>query len=75
MTRLFVLGFDNEAEAAGWKSAVEAFGGDGNKFARWVLLKKIAPAFRSMMVNTADSPIMNIFTEYQTEQETPSTGD
>jgi regulator of protease activity HflC (stomatin/prohibitin superfamily) len=69
-----VIRFDNEAEAAGWKNAVEAFGGDGDKFARWVLLKKIAPAFRSMMINTADSPIMDIFTEYQNQQKTPSSG-
>ena len=69
-----VIRFDNEAEAAGWKNAVEAFGGDGDRFARWVLLKKIAPAFRSMMINTADSPIMDIFTEYQNQQKTPSPG-
>ena len=56
-----VIRFDNEAEAAGWRKSVEAFSGEGNEFARWVFLKKIAPAFRSMMVNTADSPLMDMF--------------
>lgn len=60
-----VIQFDNEAEAAGWRRSVEAFGGEGDEFARWVLLKKIAPAFRSMMVNTADSPLMDLFNTYQ----------
>jgi len=69
-----VVRFNNEAEAAGWKKAVEAFGGDGDQYARWVLLKKIAPAFRSMMVNTADSPMMDIFTEYGTDRATPAEG-
>ena len=59
-----VIGFNNEAEAAGWQRAVEAFGGNGNEFARWVMFKKIAPAFRGMMVNTADSPLMDIFQQY-----------
>ena len=59
-----VIQFNNEAEAAGWKKSVEAFSGDGNEFARWVLLKKLAPAFRRMMVNTADSPMMDIFETY-----------
>ena len=59
-----VIRFNNEAEAAGWKHSVEAFGGQGMEFARWVLLKKLAPAFRSMMVNTADSPMMDVFKGY-----------
>lgn len=59
-----VIVFDNQAEAAGWKKSVEAFGGDGDQFARWVLLKKLAPAFQSMMINTADSPIMDIFNSF-----------
>jgi regulator of protease activity HflC (stomatin/prohibitin superfamily) len=59
-----VIHFENEAEAAGWRKSVEAFSGDGNAFARWVLLQKIAPAFRRMMVNTADSPLMDIFRQY-----------
>ena len=46
-----VIRFNNEAEAAGWRKLVEAFGNDGNAFARWVMFKKIAPAYRQMMVN------------------------
>ena len=64
-----VIRFENEAEAAGWKRSVEAFGGQGMEFARWVLLKKLAPAFKSMMVNTADSPMMDFFEGYgQTDE-------
>ncbi len=56
-----VIVFRNEAEAAGWKQAVEAFGGDGNAFARYVLYKALAPGYNSIMVNTADSPMMDVF--------------
>ncbi|MFK8115496.1 MAG: SPFH domain-containing protein [Rubripirellula sp.] len=59
-----VITFENEAEAAGWKKSVEAYDGSGDEYARWVMLKKIAPSFRQMMVNTADSPLMDIFTEF-----------
>lgn len=59
-----VISFRNEAEAAGWRKSVEAYGGSGDEFARWVMLKKLAPSFRQMMVNTADSPLMNIFQEF-----------
>ena len=59
-----VIGFQNEAEAAGWKRAVEAFHGDGNQYARYVLLQKMAGAYRKIMVNTADSPIMRIFDSF-----------
>lgn len=59
-----VIEFDNAAEAAGWKRSVEAFGGDGNEFARWTLLNRLAPAFKKMMINTADSPLVDIFREY-----------
>lgn len=59
-----VIKFENEAEAAGWKKSVEAYDGDGDEFARWVMLRKLAPSFRQMMVNTADSPLMNIFNEF-----------
>lgn len=64
-----VIRFDNEAEAAGWRKSVEAFSGEGNEFARWVFLKKIAPAFRSMMVNTADSPLMDMFGNFEESTE------
>lgn len=71
-----VLEFKNEAEASGWTKAVNAFDGRGAEFARYVLLKKLAPAFRQMMVNTADSPIMDIFREYQSVDmaKTPNSG-
>ena len=59
-----VIGFGNEAEAAGWKQAVAAYEGDGNGYARWVLLRKLAPSFKQMMINTADSPLMQIFEEF-----------
>lgn len=59
-----VINFENAAEAAGWQKSVEAYDGSGDEFARWVMLKKIAPSFRQMMVNTADSPLMDIFTEF-----------
>jgi len=67
-----VIQFQNEAEAAGWKKAVDAFGGNGEEYARWTMLRKLAPAFRSMMVNTSDSPIMDIFRQYE-EQTKPGT--
>ena len=51
----------NEAEAAGWRKATEAFGGDGDAYARLILYQKLAPAYRSMMANTADSPLMDVF--------------
>jgi regulator of protease activity HflC (stomatin/prohibitin superfamily) len=60
-----VIEFQNEAEAAGWKTAVAAFGGNGDEYARWTMLKKLAPAYRSMMINTHDSPIMDIFRQYE----------
>lgn len=68
-----VIEFQNTAEAAGWKKAVEAFGGSGEEYARWTMLKKLAPAYRSMMVNTADSPLMDIFRQYEGEA-APATG-
>jgi regulator of protease activity HflC (stomatin/prohibitin superfamily) len=68
-----VIHFENEAEAAGWQKSVEAYDGDGDEFARWVMLKKLAPSFRQMMVNTADSPLMNIFNEFN--QMEPGDGD
>ncbi|MCA9059532.1 MAG: SPFH domain-containing protein, partial [Planctomycetaceae bacterium] len=41
-----VVRFDNEAEAAGWRKAVEAFEGDGHSYAQYVLFNKLAPAYR-----------------------------
>jgi hypothetical protein len=56
-----VIRFGNEAKAGGWRKAIEAFGGRGVEYARYTLLKKMAPAFRSMMVNTENSPLMDVF--------------
>ena len=41
-----------EAEAEGWKQSVAALGGDGMAYARNLLYAKLAPAYRSVMVNT-----------------------
>ena len=64
-----------EAEAEGWKRSVAALGGDGMAFARNLLYAKLAPAYRSVMVNTADSPLMEVFrgfvTDNANEQPTP----
>lgn len=59
-----VVRFDNEAESAGWKKAVEAFAGDGRGYAQYVMYQKLSPAYRSIMVNTADSPMMKIFESF-----------
>ncbi|MEZ6128131.1 MAG: SPFH domain-containing protein [Planctomycetaceae bacterium] len=65
-----VVRFDNEAEAAGWKKAVEAFSGDGQSYAQYVMFQKLSSSYRRIMVNTADSPIMNIFEAFN--KATPS---
>ncbi len=59
-----VIEFKNQAEAAGWKKSVEAFDGSGSQYAQYVLYQKIASAYRNIMVNTADSPIMKIFESF-----------
>lgn len=59
-----VIRFGNTAEAAGWAKAIEAYGGSGDEYARWVMLRKLAPSFQKMMINTADSPLMDIFREF-----------
>jgi regulator of protease activity HflC (stomatin/prohibitin superfamily) len=56
-----VVEFKNKAEAAGWNRSVEAFGGDGAQFGRYVLYQKLSAAYQNIMINTADSPIMKIF--------------
>lgn len=56
-----VIGYENMADAAGWRRAVEAFNGNGIEYAQFVLYQKLAPAYRSIMTNTADSPIMRMF--------------
>jgi hypothetical protein len=60
-----VIRFQNEAQAAGWQKAIEAFGGDGVEFARYTLLKKIAPAYKAMMVNTENSALMDVFKAFK----------
>ncbi|MBS0263999.1 MAG: band 7 protein [Planctomycetes bacterium] len=60
-----VVQFKNQAEAAGWQRSVQAFHGSGEQFAQFVLYQKLASAYRSIMVNTADSPIMKIFDSFQ----------
>ena len=59
-----VIRFQNEAEAAGWREAVAAFSGNGNEYAQYVLFQKLASAYRDIMVNTADSPIMKVFESF-----------
>jgi len=63
-----VVRFQNEAEAAGWKQSVAAFGGEGSAFARNTLYRKMASAYRDIMVNTKDSPIMRIFETFAAQQ-------
>ena len=67
-----VIGFENEADAAGWQRAVEALDNDGEAFARYVLYQKLAPGYRSIMTNTADSPLMEVFQSFVPES-TPQT--
>ena len=66
-----VIRFQNEAQAVGWQTAIEAFGGDGAEFARYTLLKKIAPAFKAMMVNTDNSALMDVFKAFKTNKAPP----
>lgn len=58
-----VIGYENEAYAAGWKKAVQALG-SGNAYAEYVLKKKLSPGFKSIMVNTADSLLMDNFKNF-----------
>ncbi len=67
-----VVRFDNEAMAAGWREAVAAFGGDGHEYARYTLLQKLAPSYRSIMANTKDSALMRIFDEYGSKKAAPA---
>ena len=67
-----VIQFSNQAEAAGWQKAIAAFGGNGTEYARWTLYKKLAPAFRSLMVNTENSPLMDVFKTFDSKQAEPT---
>jgi hypothetical protein len=63
-----VIKFANQAEAAGWQKSVAAFSGNGDEFARWTLYKKMAPAFRSMMINTENSPLLDVFKAFDSKR-------
>jgi regulator of protease activity HflC (stomatin/prohibitin superfamily) len=67
-----VIRFGNEAEAAGWQKSIVAFSGNGLEFAKWTLYKKLAPAFKSMTVNTHDSPLMDAFKSFDQKSSNPS---
>ena len=70
-----VVRFDNEAEAAGWKKAVDASDADGKGYAQYVIFQKLSSSYRRIMVNTADSPIMKIFESFnETTAALPITG-
>lgn len=59
-----VIRLENAAEASGWKRSVAAFGNNGGQYAQYVLYQKLSPAYRKIMANTADSPIMKIFESF-----------
>lgn len=65
-----VADFENQSESAGWKRAVEAMG-TGDEYARFVLYQKLAPAFESIMMNTANSPLMDVFKNFKKPEVTP----
>ena len=59
-----IVDYKNQAETSGWKRAVDSMGG-GNEYARFIMYQKLAPGFKSIMTNTANSPIMEIFENFQ----------
>lgn len=59
-----IVVFENEALAAGWKKSVEAFNNDGEKYSQYILYQKLAPAYKSIMTNSADSPLMEVFKSF-----------
>ncbi len=67
-----VIGFENEADAAGWRAAVMAFGGNGKLYAQYMMYQKMASAYRQLMINTADSPIMRIFDSFTRPESGPT---
>jgi len=56
--------FENQSEAAGWERSVKAMG-SGEEYARFILYQKLAPGFQSIMTNTANSPLMDVFKNFQ----------
>ena len=69
-----VLTAKNEAEAAGIRTAVAAFKGDGAMFAQRTLYEKLAPRYHSLTVNSADSPLMKMFESIQHSTPTAKSG-
>jgi hypothetical protein len=69
-----VVNFQNKAEAAGWQRAVEAFNGNGMQFAQYVLFEKLSRAYRQIMINTADSPLMKVFESSTESAKAPAIG-
>jgi regulator of protease activity HflC (stomatin/prohibitin superfamily) len=67
-----VVRFGNEAQAAGWQKSIEAFSGNGHEFARYTLMKKLSAAFKSLMVNTDNSALMDIFKSFEPTKATGS---
>ncbi|WP_435017882.1 SPFH domain-containing protein [Tundrisphaera sp. TA3] len=65
-----VIRFNNRAEVAGLAERVAAFDGDGAALARSVLVRKVAPAFRSIMTNT-DGPLMGLFDQFSAPSPRP----
>lgn len=59
-----VVHFQNQADAAGWSRSVQAFDGNGGLYAQYVLFQKLSGAYRQIMANTADSPIMKVFESF-----------
>lgn len=59
-----VIRLRNEAEVSGLRASVAAFDNSGALYAQNVLLTKLAPSFRRMMVNTASSPLMKMFERF-----------
>lgn len=66
-----LVNLENASEAAGWKRAVEAFGGDGEAFAKYVLFQKLAPAFQTILANSSDSALMEVFNVLKHKPEVP----
>lgn len=64
-----IIDLQNAADASGWKKAVESLKGDGNSYARFVLYQRLAPNYKQMTVNTADSPLMEVFRQFGRKEE------
>ena len=71
----FLIRTDAAVYDGGSTMHVAAFGGNGNEFARWTLYRKLAPAFRSMMINTENSPLMDAFRAFDSKQRPTSPAD